>query len=1322
MNTDEKITIESIQFVVKKFQKVGFEGLKLEDLAIAVAVPEFKDQFLKQTGLDWMHKYEQKALERLRKAHFDMQWMSNQIREEFNQLFVFVQKGDLEKTKQFLKNYNDMELAKQAVDQFNRSPLHVACKEGHTSIVEYLLLQGFSVFARDKSLKTPLHYAAYHGQEYICEQLVKKGAFIDSTDTKGRTAFHYACCGNSAKIIVLFIGICPEIIESQDINQLTGLHYSILNSSLKQIDIVRTLIEFGAKVNSRDKEGKTPLYYAAEQGRTRVIPILMQKGADITLANYENHKTPLDVAVNEHTRELLIVYSSAASGVGTKKEDIQWMNEAIKGQGLGVVEVPFREKGDTNASSQAKKSRKGQKLNEEKGTIQGWARERFFDMMKKVQEEGVKVNQHLKKPFIYTGSWMENITNVEDLYNLLQGLTSTEACLCVFNILCPYDKPLPQEEEKEVIDNFYGDAWQISIKKPMEDRLRKELEIQEKLQKFEDFEMKLDYKDKLLKDKIEELKKLREENMDLKVKVQELDGVSNKDGMNSEQVEELQQEVNRLKQELKEKSRLLVEKDMELELIKMEGGGGGASGGIGKSTLDQEGQEAMKELIKLKEELRLIKIEQKMQRFKTGQIFVKALSEAKRAKGKKEVDNMNVEILQDDEAIIRMYMSLKNNPPNFIQRLKEVDKDGDNKITQSEFVKYCSNLSLSSSDIGCLQRVAGFYQGKKLLGIAEFKTILENRPKQRQIWEEQLFKKVIDSINSKKIPLEKFFEFLDTDGSGEISPSEMRERFEALKITLNQKDFNSFYCIFDKEKVGSISIQELKSTLENYLDKSQIHEEDEEEEHQQEEEEEQQDGSQKRQPNGPDNNPLCKVENKLFLQEEVDINDEYDQIDGSLKLQLPTLRNIDPKYKNIFLKISLQGSIENQIVHQTQIYSSFIKVAQKFRFRQANTQQLSRYISIKIFFSQQMDEESYLGEVHFAWKGCLRDPNQWHCNQEFTLLNLSYPKKTVQGFLAVQARFIPQMLQDNQNERPDTAVQEIDENIGNNNNANKQSSDLQKDYIEQQKKYMELQEKFIKQQEEMLKLQKSQQNQKPPLISKNSQSKSQSANIQNSNKITSKPSSNKIDADIDLDGISSNIDDLLGDSYLDQLEIQKIDSNIDNIIKTKQNKTSNKSQNKIGQTQNKSNATKQSISSQKKIKTQINDVSSNIDDILADSDLANQSNLQKIDSNIDNLIKSKPKLNTSQQSGIMGQDASIHNINRSILNQIDDNYDQDLSPVKQVSKRQYSKNFNKNLDQLIHSMNSDIDQLINNSEIGYNQDDLEQIDSNVDLSQIDVKK
>lgn len=112
---------------------------------------------------------------------------------------------------------------------------------------------------------------------------------------------------------------------------------------------------------------------------------------------------------------------------------------------------------------------------------------------------------------MYTGSWMESISNVEDLYELMKSMNSTEACLCTFNILCPYDKPLPKsdEEKKELIDNFFGDAWTSSVKKPMEDRLKKELETQEKLARLDDIQIKLDYKDKILKDKIEELKKLR---------------------------------------------------------------------------------------------------------------------------------------------------------------------------------------------------------------------------------------------------------------------------------------------------------------------------------------------------------------------------------------------------------------------------------------------------------------------------------------------------------------------------------------------------------------------------------------------------------------------------------------------------------------------------------------------------------------------------------------------------------------------------------------------------------------------------------------------
>ena len=57
-------------------------------------------------------------------------------------------------------------------------------------------------------------------------------------------------------------------------------------------------MEHGGEVNSRDVEGKTPVYYASFLGKTRAIPILIQKGADISIPDFNNKKASLDIAVN----------------------------------------------------------------------------------------------------------------------------------------------------------------------------------------------------------------------------------------------------------------------------------------------------------------------------------------------------------------------------------------------------------------------------------------------------------------------------------------------------------------------------------------------------------------------------------------------------------------------------------------------------------------------------------------------------------------------------------------------------------------------------------------------------------------------------------------------------------------------------------------------------------------------------------------------------------------------------------------------------------------------------------------------------------------
>ena len=70
------------------------------------------------------------------------------------------------------------------------------------------------------------------------------------------------------------------------------------------IEVVKQHLAAGTDVNSKDKDGWTPLHEAASEGHNKIVELLVAKGADVN-AKDDDGETPVDAAANPETAGLL---------------------------------------------------------------------------------------------------------------------------------------------------------------------------------------------------------------------------------------------------------------------------------------------------------------------------------------------------------------------------------------------------------------------------------------------------------------------------------------------------------------------------------------------------------------------------------------------------------------------------------------------------------------------------------------------------------------------------------------------------------------------------------------------------------------------------------------------------------------------------------------------------------------------------------------------------------------------------------------------------------------------------------------------------------
>jgi ankyrin repeat protein len=71
-------------------------------------------------------------------------------------------------------------------------------------------------------------------------------------------------------------------VEGTDADQRTALHYAARHGHL---EVCRLLLDWGANVNAVDWRTNTPLHWAAYSGRLAVVKLLVERGADVRMKN-----------------------------------------------------------------------------------------------------------------------------------------------------------------------------------------------------------------------------------------------------------------------------------------------------------------------------------------------------------------------------------------------------------------------------------------------------------------------------------------------------------------------------------------------------------------------------------------------------------------------------------------------------------------------------------------------------------------------------------------------------------------------------------------------------------------------------------------------------------------------------------------------------------------------------------------------------------------------------------------------------------------------------------------------------------------------------
>ena len=182
-------------------------------------------------------------------------------------------------------------ILKSQPDAYKGLQLMRAIQKANITTVDFLLDNGAYIQAFEKcgpNGEIPIIEAAIKNMTEMIDWFHKHqiGASVNVQDAIGCSPLHYAAWNNNLKMAKLLLGMGADV-NIKDNLQRRPLHFAVERS--ESVSITTILLAHGANIDSRNKYGKTPLFYSSKE----TTQILIDFGASLEVKDYALQQTPL---------------------------------------------------------------------------------------------------------------------------------------------------------------------------------------------------------------------------------------------------------------------------------------------------------------------------------------------------------------------------------------------------------------------------------------------------------------------------------------------------------------------------------------------------------------------------------------------------------------------------------------------------------------------------------------------------------------------------------------------------------------------------------------------------------------------------------------------------------------------------------------------------------------------------------------------------------------------------------------------------------------------------------------------------------------------